>query len=225
MTATRLPVRSAGAAGLDPALVPGAVDDRQLDLLDGDRVGVDGQDAGRFARRRAQPAGELREVVRRVQTLDGACASRRRRRARSTPGSGCPADSRRGRRRRRSPCTGWPGRGRPRERAGRRPGPSHAGAPRPVAWAPPPEAGGEIPRGWRPRCTSRVRTSAHRQQRDDAGSRDQPDATGTERGADQSRSGRRHCSPRTCSARNAETVSYQTFTCPGVRIQWFSSGK
>ena len=71
MTAIRLPVRSAAPRELDPALVPGAVDDRQLDLLDGDRVGVDGQDAGRLARRRAQPAGELREVVRRVQTLDG----------------------------------------------------------------------------------------------------------------------------------------------------------
>ena len=42
-----------------------------LDLLDGHRVGVDAQHAGRLARRRAQPAGELGEVVRRVQPLDG----------------------------------------------------------------------------------------------------------------------------------------------------------
>src|SRR6185369_9172363 len=60
-----------GAARTHPALVPGTIDDRQLDLLDRDRVGVDRQDAGRLAGGRAQPAGELREVVRRVQALDG----------------------------------------------------------------------------------------------------------------------------------------------------------
>src|SRR5204863_1537317 len=39
--------------------------------LDGDRVVVDAEHAGALARRRAQAAGELREVVRRVQPLDG----------------------------------------------------------------------------------------------------------------------------------------------------------
>src|ERR671912_549630 len=32
-----------------------------------------------------------------------------------------------------------------------------------------------------------------------------------------------HSSPSTWWARNANTVWYQTFTCWGVRIQWFSS--
>ena len=55
----------------DPALVEGAVDDLDLHLLDGNRVGVDAQDAGGLARGGAQPTGELREVVGRVQPLDG----------------------------------------------------------------------------------------------------------------------------------------------------------
>src|SRR5207253_3014838 len=50
--------------------LPGAVDDRDLDVLDRDRVLVDAQHARRLARSRAQPTGELREVVGRVQTLD-----------------------------------------------------------------------------------------------------------------------------------------------------------
>ena len=54
----------------DPALVPRAVDDLDLDLLDRHRIAVDAEHARRFARRRAQPAGELGEVVRRVQALD-----------------------------------------------------------------------------------------------------------------------------------------------------------
>src|SRR6185503_20441701 len=66
------------AAGLDPrrlradpALVPRAVDDRVLDLLDRDRVAlVDLEHARGLARRRAQPPGELREVVRRVELED-----------------------------------------------------------------------------------------------------------------------------------------------------------
>ena len=56
--------------GDDPALVPGAVDDRHLDLLDGDGVLVDAEHAGALARSGAQAAGELREVVRRVQPVD-----------------------------------------------------------------------------------------------------------------------------------------------------------
>ena len=69
-TATRLPVLTWRDAGRDPALGPGAIDDLDLDLLDGDRVLVDAEHARGFARRRAQPTGELREVVGRVQALD-----------------------------------------------------------------------------------------------------------------------------------------------------------
>ncbi len=55
----------------DPALLPGAVDDRVLDLLDRDRVALaDLEHARRLARRRAQAAGELGEVVGRVQLRD-----------------------------------------------------------------------------------------------------------------------------------------------------------
>jgi hypothetical protein len=57
----------AGAArrdlGRDPAFVPSAVDDLALDSLDGHRVVVDVERAGRLARRGANAAGELREVV------------------------------------------------------------------------------------------------------------------------------------------------------------------
>ena len=54
-----------------PALVPRPVDDLHLDLLDRHRVGVDAEHARRLARRRAQPAGELGEVVGGVQAIDG----------------------------------------------------------------------------------------------------------------------------------------------------------
>ena len=70
MTATRLPVLTVGTLRRDPALVPRPVDDLDLDLLDRDRVGVDAEHARRLARRRAQPAGELGEVVRGVQPVD-----------------------------------------------------------------------------------------------------------------------------------------------------------
>ena len=56
--------------GDDPALVPCARDDRELDLLDRHRVGIDAEDAGVLARRRAETAGELREVVRTMQLRD-----------------------------------------------------------------------------------------------------------------------------------------------------------
>jgi hypothetical protein len=67
-----------GAAGLearrardDPALVERAVDDRDLDLLDRDRVALaDLQHAGGLAGRGAELAGELGEVVGRVQLVD-----------------------------------------------------------------------------------------------------------------------------------------------------------
>ena len=66
-------VAGAGRGGLghDPALGPGPVDDLDLDLLDGHRELVNAQHAGGLARRGAQPAGELGEVVGGVQSLDG----------------------------------------------------------------------------------------------------------------------------------------------------------
>ncbi len=71
ITATVLPVRVRGGPRHDPALVPGAVDDRELDLLDRDGVALaDLEHAGRLARRRAEPAGELGEVVRPVELID-----------------------------------------------------------------------------------------------------------------------------------------------------------
>src|SRR5690606_6964573 len=48
----------------------GLVDDRDLDVLDRHRGLVDAQHAGRLARGRADAAGELREVVRRMQAVD-----------------------------------------------------------------------------------------------------------------------------------------------------------
>ncbi len=54
-----------------PALGPGALHDLVLDPLNGDRVLVDPEDAGGLARSRAQSAGELGKVVRRVQPLHG----------------------------------------------------------------------------------------------------------------------------------------------------------
>ncbi len=55
----------------DPALLPGAVDDRVLDLFDRDRVALaDLEHARRLARRRAQTPGELGEVVGGVQLRD-----------------------------------------------------------------------------------------------------------------------------------------------------------
>src|SRR5260221_14127965 len=55
----------------DPPLFPRAVDDRELDLLDRHRVPlVDLEHAGGLAGRRAEAAGELREVVRAMQLLD-----------------------------------------------------------------------------------------------------------------------------------------------------------
>ncbi len=56
---------------LDPAVLPGAVDDRAFDRLDGDRVVVDVERAGGFARRRTDAAGELGEIIGRVQVARG----------------------------------------------------------------------------------------------------------------------------------------------------------
>src|ERR1700688_3683658 len=56
---------------LEPAIVPGAVDDGAFDGLDGDGIVVDVERAGSFARRRADAAGELRKIVGRVQVARG----------------------------------------------------------------------------------------------------------------------------------------------------------
>src|SRR6202023_2102464 len=52
---------------LDPPLPPAAVDDCAFDRFYRDRIVVDVERAGRLARRRADPASEFREIVRRVQ--------------------------------------------------------------------------------------------------------------------------------------------------------------
>ena len=55
----------------DPAFVPRAVDDGDLDLLDRHRILVDAEHTRRLTRRRTEPAGELGEVVGGVQPVDG----------------------------------------------------------------------------------------------------------------------------------------------------------
>ena len=60
-----------GRLGTDPALLEGVLDDRLFDLLDGDRRLVDSEHAGGLAGRRADAAGDLREVVGGVQNADG----------------------------------------------------------------------------------------------------------------------------------------------------------
>src|SRR3954447_4441916 len=54
---------------IDPSLVPGPIDDRDLDVLDRHRISIDAHDTGGFTWCRAQPASELREVVGCVQPL------------------------------------------------------------------------------------------------------------------------------------------------------------
>ena len=69
-TATFLPVRFARRLGDDPALLEALVDDRALDALDRHRRLVDAEHARPFARRRADAAGELGEVVGLVQPVE-----------------------------------------------------------------------------------------------------------------------------------------------------------
>lgn len=69
-TATVLPERRSGGGG-DAAGLPRPVDDRDLDVLDGDGRLVDAQHARRLAGGGAQPPGELGEVVGGVQPLVG----------------------------------------------------------------------------------------------------------------------------------------------------------
>src|SRR5262249_6741061 len=59
-----------GRLGGDRAFVEGALDDGQLDALDGHRIVVDPEHARALARRRAETTGPLREVVRRVQAVE-----------------------------------------------------------------------------------------------------------------------------------------------------------
>ena len=64
-----LPAETLGRLRGGVAAGPDLVRDGVLDVLDRHRVGIDGQYAGVLTGRRAQPSGELREVVRRVQPL------------------------------------------------------------------------------------------------------------------------------------------------------------
>jgi hypothetical protein len=66
----RLARQAFGGLRLDVTLVEGLVDRGDLDLLDGHSRLVDAEDAGRLARGGAEAAGELREVVGRVQPFD-----------------------------------------------------------------------------------------------------------------------------------------------------------
>ena len=70
-TAIFLPVLVRGDFRLEPAIVPGAIDDGAFDGLDGDGIVVDVERAGGFARRRADAAGEFRKIVGRVQVARG----------------------------------------------------------------------------------------------------------------------------------------------------------
>ena len=59
-----------GRFGRRPSLLPAAVDDGALDVLDRDRRRVDAEHARAFARRGADAAGELGKVVGLVQALE-----------------------------------------------------------------------------------------------------------------------------------------------------------
>ena len=69
MTATRFPLLALGRQRrpLVAVLGEGALGDRILDRLDGDRDVLDVEGAGRLAWRRADAAGDLGEVVRRME--------------------------------------------------------------------------------------------------------------------------------------------------------------
>src|ERR1700681_3318105 len=56
---------------IDPAIVPGAIDDGAFDGFDGDGIVVDVERAGGFARGRANASGELRKIIGRVQIARG----------------------------------------------------------------------------------------------------------------------------------------------------------
>ncbi len=60
-----------GDAGHDPAFRPAFFDDRDFDGLDGHRLFGDVQGTGRLARRGADPARKLREIIGRMQNTQG----------------------------------------------------------------------------------------------------------------------------------------------------------
>ena len=107
--------------GLDPAVRERLVDDRHFDLLDRDGGLVDAQDARALARSRAEAAGELGEVVRRVQALDRRAALAAPRQVVPLRDEIAERDSPDGRTGCRSPCTGRPGGAAPPSRPARRP--------------------------------------------------------------------------------------------------------
>ena len=74
-----------GGSGTNPAFSKGVLDDRLLDDLDRHRRLVDAQHAGRFAGRRADAAGELREIVGRMQHANGVAPAVADRPDRSSP--------------------------------------------------------------------------------------------------------------------------------------------
>ena len=63
--------KTSGRLGGDPALIPSSINDGNLDLLDGDRIRVDSQNAGGLARCRTQSTRKFREIICRVQALNG----------------------------------------------------------------------------------------------------------------------------------------------------------
>ena len=117
-----------------PSFIECPVDDGLLDLLDRDGFVVDGEDARRLARGRAEAAGELGKVVGGMQLLRRGLPVIGR--GRSTRECGCPAGIRGGRTRRRNPCTVILDRATPAPAAGGTPRGSHRPVQPPVACAP-----------------------------------------------------------------------------------------
>ena len=64
--------RYCGRRGLHPAFLPGFVDDGVFNRFDADRRFINAQSAGFFARRRTDAAGELGEIIGRMQGVDRA---------------------------------------------------------------------------------------------------------------------------------------------------------
>ena len=78
-----------GGSGLIQPLRESAVDDRAFDRLDRHRAVAEVERAGGLARRRANAAGEFREIVGRVEIARGLFPIAADRRGRSSRGSGC----------------------------------------------------------------------------------------------------------------------------------------
>src|SRR5262245_35644327 len=60
-----------GGFGDNPAFLPAFSDDGAFEVFDGDRRGIDAEDARAFARGRADAAGEFGEIVRLVEAFQG----------------------------------------------------------------------------------------------------------------------------------------------------------